>query len=289
MRDLPRYVETLANLRTDKEYGDLKNQLTKSAKAALFPVMAFRFWCHAHIYSLVFPLIIYDLIGNREDQALSHLAQYLPGTLGQSWLPLFKITLTLLNVSLGSLSFAFFDLLGGAIADKNGCKPAILFGLVGMIVLMLFFAGTTYFSTGKTALILLMVGQIFVGLPLALIDNADTVLTDKIATAHGVSQSDEKYLEGICVKLKYSGLAVASTIGCFLYIFAGPMLGKSRASTGALIFLITAALQGFAIWKLKLVVEPVSQSTELVSKGLLIRFRDAAASVYAERVLGIWV
>jgi len=194
-----------------------------------------------------------------------------------------------------------------------------------MIALMFFFGIVAYFSSalGHKAILLMVIGQLLVGLPLALIDNADTVLTKNVARSQGtLSEGEEDHLEGICTQLKYKGIANASFLGCFLYLVLPPVfLHGQRTSIGTLVFLLTAGSQAVALRKLSRVreantslaasaAEPTSERTSIGQKepsqsklqphviptqttrdaeGFFQKFYSTSRAIYKDRVLLIWV
>lgn len=220
MSHLPLYVISFGRLRHNKIFQeiDLKLGSVEGGRRRIYPVLSFRFWCHAHIYSPVFSLILGYIIGDY----LSQITGDYPGSTALTVLA-DKRALTLLMLSLGSLSFAVCDSFGGAYADRNGCKSAMKLGIKWMAGLMVLFAAISLFSNELKffAVILAAIGQILVGFPLALIDGADTQLTKTISRqVKGLTEADGDHLEGICTQLKYSGLAVASFVGCLIYVMA---------------------------------------------------------------------
>jgi uncharacterized integral membrane protein (TIGR00697 family) len=210
-----------------------------------------------------------------------------------------KRALTLLLLSLGSLSFAVCDSFGGAYADRNGCKSAMKLGIKWMTGLMVLFAAISLFSNELQffAVILAAIGQILVGFPLALIDGADTQLTKTISRqVKGLTEADGDHLEGICTQLKYSGLAVASFIGCLIYVMASAWLKDSIPLAAAILFLLTAVAQIIALRQIRAVEEPDTTGRELPGRKasenpemLLGRCRSALRSIYADKVLATWV
>lgn len=244
------------------------------AKSRLYPVLCLRFWCHAHIYFPVFSLIFYYIIHDGTTRADN-------------------TALTLLQVSLGSLSFAFFDSYGGAYADKYGCKNSIGLGLKLMIAMMVFFGAITLVTalpvafaggpSGKTVFIVLWtIGQLVIGLPLALIDGADTQLTrDATAGLGELKKNDRDYMEGICTKLKYSGVAFTSFVGCLLYVIGSAWFELPVALIGMLLFLLTISGQAIALrhlWR-------VPDRTPAGRHG----FREAVREIVADKVVLTWV
>jgi queuosine precursor transporter len=282
MLRLPHHVVRFGRLQKDKVFQEIDSKLeaTDDGKSKIYPILSLRFWGHAHIYSPVFSLIFFYVIGD------------LPN----------RIALTLLMVSLGSLSFAICDSYGGAYADKNGCISAIRLGLRLMIGLMVFFGAITFFNEelGRSLFIILWtIGQIMIGFPLALIDGADTELTKKVSRKlNKLSQADGDHLEGVCTKLKYSGIALTSFIGCFLFVMVPAWSGARRALVGTVLFLLTAVSQRFALTQLSRVQEPdTSESpgadadTEGAQRQKTIfgRFRVALRAIYDDKVLATWI
>ncbi len=279
MSQLPKYLMRFTRLRNDETFQRIKKKLDENGGAEkIYPVLPFRFWCHAHVFFPVFGLIFFSLIHkpNANTEFLD-------------------IALTLLTVSVGSFSFALFDAYGGVYADKHGCKAAIRLGIRLMIFMMFFFAGATVFNKrlgmviyepyGITAFILVwVVGQLVVGFALALIDGADTELTKKVTLGlkeQGLEQDDGDYVEGICTNLKYSGIAFTSALGCALFVLLIKWLGLSIETVGALLFLLTIPGQLYALRLL-------SEIPEAIEKGTY-GFQLALKEIIKDRALMTWV
>jgi uncharacterized integral membrane protein (TIGR00697 family) len=287
MERLPQYIVHLGRLRNDRAFRQIKSKLNvdKDGRGKVYPILAFRFWGHAHLYTPVFSLIFYYLIGNHQTD-------------------LNNVTLSLLMLSIGSLSFAICDSYGGAYADKHGFTSAIRLGIKWMIALMFFFGGITLINDklGSTFFVSLwLLGQVLIGVPLALIDSADTELTKATARTLGaqgiLEDKDGDRLEGICTKLKYSGIALTSFVGCFLFVVASVWLGISNSMVGALLFLLTALSQLIALWQLRQVQEPdkSNQASDAETSSTAKRqtefgmLRIALKEIYADKVLLTWV
>jgi uncharacterized PurR-regulated membrane protein YhhQ (DUF165 family) len=278
MLRLPSYLIRFGRLRNDRVFQGIESRLAEAedSKSKLYPVLCLRFWCHAHIYSPVFGLIFYSIINK--------------GTTRTGFI---ATALTLLTVSLGSLSFAICDSYGGAYADKHGCRAAIKLGLRLMILMMAIFGVITIFSEqlgvviyqpfGITVFIVLWsVGQLMIGLPLALIDGADTQLTREITgNLKELEKKDRDCLEGICTKLKYSGVALTSLLGCFLFIISWAWFDLPVAFVGSALFLMTIAGQAFALRQLRSIPNQVPAGQH--------RFREAISEIITDKVLLTWV
>lgn len=245
-------------------------------------ILSFRFWCHAHIYSPVFSLILAHILGKQS-------SQFLTGLVGPEQE---QFALALIMVSLGSLSFAVFDWVGGAYADKKGCKAAIQLGLKLMVVVMLVFASISLFpSRFKFApLLLALIGQGLVGLPLSLIDAADTQLTGKISARLGLTEKEQEYVEGICTEQKYLGLALASFVGCLAFIaIAEGSASEHKPLAGAAVFMLTALVQIFALTRLTRVDEPSEQLKEHPPETILDQVFSSIRSIVHDKVLIVWM
>ncbi|HKP35756.1 MAG TPA: queuosine precursor transporter, partial [Pyrinomonadaceae bacterium] len=205
-----------------------------------------------------------------------------------------KFALALIMVSVGSLSFAFFDWVGGAYADKKSCKAAIQLGLVFMVVVMIIFASISLFpaSFRFAPEILALIGQSIVGLPLSLIDAADSQLTRKISANLGLTEREQEYVEGICTERKYSGLALASFIGCFVFIaIAEGAQTENIPLAGTAVFLLTALVQIFALIRIGQIKEP-SEHPDLAAGNSTTIFDPVLSSIRSiigEKVLMVWV
>ncbi len=247
-------------------------------------ILSFRFWCHAHIYSPVFSLILAHILGERSSPYITALVGKEQG----------QFALALIMLSLGSLSFALFDWVGGAYADKKGCKAAIQLGLVLMVAVMIIFASISLFPTSFrfAPLMLALIGQCLVGLPLSLIDAADSQLTRKISARLGLTEREQEYVEGICTERKYAGLALASFVGClvFIAIAEGPMT-EHIPLAGTAVFLLTALVQLFALIRITQIDEP-SEAPDLRAHepGTIFgQVRSSISSIIGEKVLMVWV
>lgn len=286
MTHLPFYVVWFGGIRKDKTFRKIELKLgdTAGSKDRIYRTLTLRFWCHAHLYAPVLSLIFLNII---------------PGN---------NAALTLLMVSIGSLSFAICESFGGAYADKKGCKRAIQLGIKLMIVLMGLYGIITVLSmqqlfTKYFAAPLVIAGQLLIGLPLALINGADTELTKKISRQMvDLDEEDSDYLEGICTKLKYSGVAIAAFWGCLLYVMFHTLLdGKAVFVSKAFIFWITAIGQLLALRHLSSIEEPsttilrvtnVEPNRELdlyEQKTLFVRLVSSLQSILADKALVSWV
>jgi queuosine precursor transporter len=286
LRSLWNWLLVVSGLRKNEIFLGIESKLKDlgSDQRDFRLILSFRFWCHAHIYSPVFSLILAHILGERSSSYIRDLVGKEQG----------QFALALIMLSLGSLSFALFDWVGGAYADKKGCKAAIQLGLVLMVVVMIIFASISLFPTGFrfAPLMLALIGQSLVGLPLSLIDAADSHLTRKISTRLGLTEREQEYVEGICTERKYAGLALASFIGCLVFIaIAERPKTENVPLAGSAVFLLTALVQIFALIRITQIDEP-SEAPIINTRepGTIFgQVMSSIRSIIGEKVLLIWV
>jgi len=275
MNNIPTYLFFLGGLRKDSSFARINSRLVKIPEGTpnLYRILTFRFWCHAHVYSPVLSLIFLALTGRQE------------------------VELVLLLIAVGSLSFGIFEAYGGSYADKHGCKSAINFGLKLMILTLILFGVAITFSQtlGGISVSLAFIGQILIGLPLALINGADTELTKKITrNISSLSEEEGDLIEGLCTKFKYVGIALASFFGCLIFIvFVEFFESYSRIGQG-LIFWLTIISQIISLYFLSLIQEPKDnagkrEDSSVQNTTLTSNFIIAFKAILADKIIISWL
>ena len=244
MSKMPLYVSLIGRLRRDRQFQWVESELDGPAKQRIYPILVLRFWCHAYASFPVILLIFDDIYGNRPALALTIF-------------------------SLSGISNAMCGPIAGLYADRKGCTRAIRLGMILTVALATLFALLLILGDTRSTNIQFFVAvfQFLLGIPLSIIDGADTELLMKWSRVLNKNWSDEKRtkLEGIGTKLKYSGVAVASTFGCLLYMSL-PSSEQWRPFFAALVFFLTAVLQLIGLKHLKPVEEPPPESIETEQK-----------------------
>lgn len=283
---IPHYVEWLGWLRGDKVFQEIDGKLNEDARIKIYPILTLRFLCHAYIsYPIIF-LIYCDL--------------YICGPCSGD-----ECLKALFIFAWSSVSNALASPFGGAYADKKGCQSAIRLGVTLMIGIMALYCLITLFRglLGDMASYLTfaaIVLQFLTGIAISIIDGADTELLKKTAREQKLSDDDGDRLEGVCNKLKYTGAAFASLIGCSLYFTVTYFAQERKAIAGALIFLLTGATQLLLTLRYldRIIEEPVASREEgqdtpwrLVpaAKEILTRIASAVREIVTHKVLLVWV
>jgi MFS family permease len=268
MSNEPHYIYCIGRLRKDEIFKDIRSELNEDGRETIFSILSLRFWCHVNVSFPIIFLILYDIF-NRDE---------------------------LLSIfTYSSLAYVIGGILGGIYADKKGCKSAIRLGIIGMIVTLALYGVFTVYqilgnnvqTNAQTFVILL---QIMVGSSLSFIDGADTRLLKKMARVQGLSNKHGDHLEAICTKLKYSGAAFASLIGCAIYLTAPLWLSNQNVNVrkfiaSTIIFLVAAAGHLFALRQIRRVpLEPQSDEEETWSGTFLY----ALKKIHKDKVLAVW-
>lgn len=271
MVNIPHYVKWLGWLRGDQVFQEIDGKLNEEGRRRIYPILTLRFLCHAYISYPVIFLIFCDLYseGNCFD--------------------------ALVIFASSSVSNALVSPFGGAYADKKGCQSAIRLGVTLMVGIMALYCLVTVFHglLGDVASYLKYTAitlQFLTGIALSIIDGADTELLKKTAREQKLADDDGDRLEGVCNKLKYTGAAFASLIGCSLYFTVTYFAKGQAAIAGALVFLLTGATQLLLTLRQldRIIEEPVERRGE-GQDTLWRRFVSALGAIFTHKVLFVWV
>ncbi len=168
--------------------------------------------------------------------------------------------LGVLSLGLASLTMVLADVPTGLYADRHGAKAALRLGLQMTCVIMLgfFVLGlwrATAVARGAAAgawlpgIVGLLVLEAAIGVSLALLSGADTVLFLAVAKRSGIAGLERSGFEGVGSAIRYFGTMAAVVIGALLYdgitvIVRQPAL---RIALQNGLFLLTLLSMGLAI------------------------------------------
>lgn len=116
-------------------------------------------------------------------------------------------------MAIGSASYAFFQIFVNVAVLKLGASRTLILGIRLMIINMIFYMLVCILSTRNPQwLHAFSILQIFIGLPLALCSNPDTILTREILQRHGAAEHMNA-VEKRATVLKYRGVPLGSLVG----------------------------------------------------------------------------
>jgi MFS family permease len=173
----------------------------------------------------------------------------------------------MLSLGAASLTMVVAEVPAGVFADRRGPKTALVAGISIMIaVMVLFFVATLararFMDVGATpaywppGVVAMFCAEIAIGIALALINGADTVLFIDVARRAGL---DTRSIEGLGASIRYFGTMIAVGSGATIYMLAEVLVDdpSQRLAWQSSLYLLTAAAQLFSLLALRRVnVEP---------------------------------
>ncbi len=175
----------------------------------------------------------------------------------------------MLSLGAASLTMVAAEVPAGVYADRRGPKKALTVGIGLMIaVMVLFFVATLarawlfdpagssgYWTPGVIAM---FCAEVAIGVALALINGADTVLFLDVARRAGL---DTRSIEGVGASVRYFGTMVAVGTGATLYMLAEVLVSDPARQIAwqSGLYVLTAIAQAFSLLALRRVDDDASR------------------------------
>lgn len=169
-------------------------------------------------------------------------------------------SLSVLSLGLASLTMVLADVPTGFYADRHGSKAALRLGLLATNVIMMGFlalgvvrallpASSGLLGLGAAVVLLL---EASIGVSLALLSGADTVLFLQVAKRSGIPGLLHSSFEGVGSSIRYLGTMVAVLIGSLLYDLATRLLPEVAVRTAVQsgLFGLTVLAEVVALYQL---------------------------------------
>jgi MFS family permease len=174
----------------------------------------------------------------------------------------------MLSLGAASLTMVAAEVPAGVFADRRGPKAALVAGISIMIgVMVVFFFATVmrarlmdpgaapaYWAPGVVSM---FCAEIAIGVALALINGADTVLFIDVARRAGL---DTRSIEGVGASIRYLGTMIAVGSGATIYMLAEVLVADpaDRLAWQSGLYLLTAVAQVLSLLALRRVNVEVS-------------------------------
>lgn len=197
--------------------------------------------------------------------------------------------LGVLSLGLASLTMVLADVPTGLYADRHGAKAALRLGLQMTCLIMLGFFLLGLWRAAAVArgvapgswlpgIVGLLVLEGAIGVSLALLSGADTVLFLAVAQRSGIAGLDRSGFEGVGSAIRYFGTMVAVVMGALLYDGIGVLVRQPALRIGLQngLFLLTLLSMGQALRTLARLPDaraPAAAGHPLVRPGFAEVFR----------------
>ena len=267
----PFSLRILGRLSSEKELLIFLHSCKPEDRDRLYSVMKLRLWAHAHFFGVLIAFMIYQACA--------------------------QISSTLIMMGIGSVSFAFFEVYCGKYADKYGRAKSIRVGLYSMAFLSIFY-GLSFWVVNLPEMktvgtSLLVLSRLLVGIPLAFVNGADTILTreifnDTVRNTNSTSILVSEF-DSYCNSLKYIGIAVSSSIGVLIFTFSNYFFGIDNILPKILIIFGGTTILQLGIVQYTYITNKNKNQYQEKNKNQKISMLKATKQIWHDPTLFSWI